>query len=308
MACPGLDTKWFRPWSTCILRFVDGSLAATLDHGDGHSETLDFDLTPEMIVATISDHRVAFETPEETGLSGPFDLWNDATDRFLATVYHQISAPLAELVGGLAAVELRFGHDLLTRLPIESAHDGPAPALLERTRLHRAVPPMTLKHGPCCQRPPGRRFRLSLATGDERCLVASGLERLLVSAAHRQAIIEARWPSCLAGPVESVPLVHLVGHDPAPMAELELDRGQGGTHLVLSGCDSLLSQLPPTVTSAACSLWPVDDTANVTFMASYHARLAAGIGPAEALRQAQLLHRSLPTMAWAAYVHVGCPI
>ncbi len=81
----------------------------------------------------------------------------------------------------------------------------------------------------------------------------------------------------------------------------------GAAHLVLSGCDSLPPTLPAGVASAVGSLWPVDDQLSATVMAAYHSRLALGIGPLEALRQAQLLHRPLPPEAWAAYVYLGHP-
>lgn len=103
------------------------------------------------------------------------------------------------------------------------------------------------------------------------------------------------------------PLIHVAGHEPQATSGPDARRGNGQAHLVLSGCASLPPTLPPGVASVVGTLWSVQDHACVTVMAAYHRRLAVGVGPLEALRQALLLHRPLPPDTWAAFAYLGLP-
>lgn len=214
------------------------------------------------------------------------------TEQFLYLVYEQVSVHLTDLVAGFPRVMLQLDDELLTRVPLETAHRPDRPALFELTQCYRSIPGAG---GSLARR---RRFRLEHRRGDERGLAAVALERALVG------------NTAPAGAGPSV--IHVAGHEPGVAgagtgAAASVVRGDGQTHLVLSGCDSLPAALPPGVASAVGTLWPVDDQACVTVMAAYHGRLALGVGPLEALRQALLLHRPLPPDAWAAFAYLGLP-
>ncbi len=210
-----------------------------------------------------------------------------ATEEFLYAVYELVSVHLVELLAGLPRVGLILGHEVLARLPIETAHRPDRPALFELTQCYR------LPAGGGSGRAPGRRrhFRLEHRRGDERGLAAVALERELVG--HSR-------PPGRDDPV----VVHVAGHEPRAAG---LRIGGSHAHLVLSGCDSLPTTLPPGFASAVGTLWPVEDHACVTVVAAHHRRLAMGVGPLEALRQALLLHRPLPADAWAAWAYLGQP-
>jgi len=208
------------------------------------------------------------------------------TEQFLHAVYELVSVHLVDLVDGLPRVGLVLDDELLTRLPLETAHRPDRPALFELTQCFRLLP----TGGP--ERPPRRRrFRVEHRRADERGLAAVALERTLVGPGR---------------PGErGLPLIHVAGHEPRVTAEGL--RPDGHAHLVLSGCDSLPGGLPAGVASVVGTLWPVDDLACVTVMAAYHQRLSLGVGPLEALRQALLLHRPLPPDTWAAWAYLGHP-
>lgn len=210
------------------------------------------------------------------------------TEQFLYLVYEQVSIHLADLVAGFPRVMLQLDDELLTRVPLETAHRPDRPALFELTQCYRSLAGGG-RH-PTCR----RRFRLEHRRGDERGLAAVALERALVG------------NSAPAGPGPTV--IHVAGHEPgAAGVAAAVIRGDGRAHLVLSGCDSLPAALPPGVASVVGTLWPVEDHACVTVMAAYHGRLSLGVGPLEALRQTLLLHRPLPPDTWAAFAYLGLP-
>lgn len=230
-------------------------------------------------------------------------MWAGPTEELLARVYRSVSEPLIDILAGHGRVALRIRDPILARLPVETAHDDTGPALFELVASYRLIPT-----GPGAGRPPGtgppRRFTLSqypAERSDPTDLPAVTLERFLVAAAHRG------WPRTgTAPPDRTERLVHVAGHEPQPGAAPLFGPGDAG-HLVLSGCRSYLDRLPTGVASATCSLWAVDDEQSVTLMTALHAAMARGIGPAEALRRAQLLHLDLPGQDWSAFVHVGAP-
>jgi hypothetical protein len=105
------------------------------------------------------------------------------------------------------------------------------------------------------------------------------------------------------------------------LADLVARRFAGRPHIVLSACDAGLVgvRLPDEAMGPApmllhagarsvlAALWPVDDALTVDFMAAYHARLAAGAAPADALsttRRAMLGRGGHPAV-WAAWSHTG---
>ena len=233
--------------------------------------------------------EAAAKAVDEASLSGLVA----AIEGLLAGVYDAVSSRLRALLAGVPRVALSLRHELLGSLPIETAHRHGEPALFETTQLYRLDP-----HSEPEPTAP-RRFLLTFHDAAISDLDVIALEQSLI-----------RWVSAVgaaaptADPLE--PLIHVAGHDPTIPDDL-VDPSRRA-HVVLSGCRSLPHSLPAGVASVVGSLWDVDDHSSSSIMAAYHARLALGIGPVEALRQAQLLHRHLATGAWAAYVHVGAPI
>jgi hypothetical protein len=240
----------------------------------------------------IRSHRASFAKGWDPS---PYDLWVSATEELLADTYDLISQHLVEMLGQLPRVALDLDGGTLPLLPIETAHRPGLPALFEITQVFRS--PKTGRTGSSWLSK--RCFRLDVWQGDASDLDAVALEHILVSAAHARA-------NRTDGRVRHTErLVHLAGHNPSiPPGAFTANEH---AHVVLSGCESLPRTLPEGVASALGSLWPVDDHTNATIMAAYHTRLASGVGPLEALRQAQLLHRSMPPAAWASYVHIGNP-
>ncbi|MGF1598144.1 MAG: CHAT domain-containing protein [Acidimicrobiales bacterium] len=259
--------------------------------GDGRQRSCTIGCTPATVQRLLDHHE---GTLARRSAPGGVALWESPTEEFLAAVYDAVSRHLVELLAGFGRAALAIGDPLLTLLPIETAHDDLGPALFELMQIHRLVGSPRWRPRRDATR---RSFTLRLERGDDEGLIATALERLLVVAAHRSNGGPAHHPS--------ERLVHLAGHDPR-LSHVAFDRREAA-HVVLSGCSSIPSSLIPGVASATCTLWPVDDWSGSAVMAALHARIAAGIGPAEALRQAQLLHRSLSPSGWASYVHVGVP-
>lgn len=245
------------------------------------------------LAGLVAGHRAAL-----CGGQLGFDVGSDpalATEHFLLAVYELVSVHLIELLAGLPRVGLVLGDgvkgdEVLARLPIETAHRPDRPALFELTQCFRLPP-----GGGPGRAPQRRRFRLEHRRGDARGLAAVALERELVG--------HSRSP----GRDDRV-VFHVAGHEPQPpTAGLGSADRHGHAHLVLSGCDSLPATLPPGFASAVGTLWPVADHDCVTVVAAHHRRLALGVGPLEAFRQALLLHRPLPADTWAAWAYLGHP-
>lgn len=270
-----------RPSGTvCHLTFSDGCLTAALS-GPGPARRLRIKRVNRGTLAElVAWHRAAVTSTTPEPGAGVVS----ATDRHLQVLYELVSYHLVDLLASLPRVALVLHDPLLARLPLETAHAPDRPALFELTQCYRLPPTGS----------PGlqgrRRFRLEHLGGDERDLGAVALERALIG--------DQQWAQA------GSPVMHIAGHQPSAPTAPGLD---GTAHLVLSGCDSLPLRLPPGVASVVGTLWPVEDQAGVTVMAAYHRRLAAGIGPLEALRQALLLHRPLPPDTWAAYAYLGHP-
>ena len=295
-ALAGFDAPEDRPAPVAVCRLGfrgDGRLTAQLG-GAAPSRRLTLRrVQREPLGNLVAWHRMAVLDGDGGGHAwgGPGAGAVTPTEQFLYLVYEQVSVHLADLLAGFPRVMLHLDDELLTRVPLETAHRPDRPALFELTQCYRSLP------GACGHPSRRRRFRLEHRRGDERGLAAVALERALVG------------NTAPAGPGTSV--IHLAGHEPGAAGTgagaAAVVRGDGQTHLVLSGCDSLPAALPPGVASAVGTLWPVDDQACVTVMAAYHGRLALGVGPLEALRQALLLHRPLPPDTWAAFAYLGLP-
>ncbi|MFV0257703.1 MAG: CHAT domain-containing protein [Acidimicrobiales bacterium] len=285
------------PDPTCRLGFVDGRITARID-GPADRPVVRLPVTRAAVDDLLAEHDRILGAGDEPGC--PPRLWDSATEELLAVVHQWVSEPLIDVLAGLGRVAFRFHDPVLARLPVETAHHDTGPALFELVATYRQVPP-----GPGChhhrEAPSRRRFTLSQSIADPGELPGLALERFLVAAAHRGP---GRTRTGGSDRIER--LIHIAGHEPRPEHGLPFHPGEAG-HLVLSGCASYLEELPPGVASATCSLWAVDDEHCVSLMTAFHAAIARGIGPAEALRRAQLLHLHLPGLAWSAFVHVGAP-
>ncbi len=283
-ALAGFDAPEARPAAVAVCRLGfrgDGRLTVHVE-GAAPSRRLTLRRVHRGALADlVAWHRSAVEDRPHSAWSGGVT----PTEHFLHLVYEQVSTHLAEMVAGLPRVMFQLDDELLNQIPLETAHRPDRPALFELTQCYRSVTGAAAdSDGPRRQ-----RLRLVHRRGDERGLAAVALERALVGNALP------------AGP--GTPLIHVAGHEPWAAAE----GGDGQAHLVLSGCGSLPDSLPPGVASVVGTLWPVEDHACVTVMAAYHQRLAIGVGPLEALRQALLLHRPLPPDTWAAFAYIGRP-
>lgn len=278
---PGLDAT-----PVCVLDISGDRLVTSLIR-DGQTEARrTISHVDRSVLSRMSDeHRAALVS----GWSpGPYDYWSTATARYLDRVYRLITCPLIELVAPLPRIALRVSDPILAALPIETAHTVGEPALFEMISVYRQRHRGTTS-------PARRRFVLELCPTDVGGLHAVPSETTLIESAYRARRI--------AGTPERI--VHIAGHDPTVSA----DRFRAGerAHVVLSGCGGPPPELPPGVASATASLWPIDDQSNVSLMSLFHSKVASGIGPLEALRQAQLLQRALPPLVWASYVHIGLP-
>ena len=290
----------------CTIRSESGQVTARVDHPATRPPVrrtrpplrsqAEIGPTPLATVAELLAVRAAYDRSLRGAMqTASTSELNAATERLLADIYDKISRPLLALLDGYPRVALHLPDELTRSLPIETAHSETEPALFETTQLYRLDPAGA--QDASASRP--RRFLLTFHGAEISDLDVIALEQNLI-----------RWVSTTgvqpdtADPLE--PLIHVAGHDPTIPNHL-VDPGRRA-HVVLSGCQSLPPSLPPGVASAVGSLWAVDDQSSSSVMAAYHARLALGIGPVEALRQAQLLHRHLSTGAWASYVHIGAPI
>lgn len=282
--------------TVCCLDDDDGNVVATVVSPMDDDGSARIVLCATAAAEACADrHRRAVERAVAAGATAAVA---DANERLLANVHELISGRLLPHLDRFPRVVLDLRHPPLRALPIETAHRQAEPALFEVTQLVRRAG----GHPSPCGRYRPRRFQLDLRTAEVSNLDLIALEQSLIHWVSHLAV--AAGATSADSRVE--PLVHVAGHDPTiPSGVASPD---DSAHVILSGCGSVPHSLPPGVSSAVGSLWPIEDHANSTIMAAYHARLAVGISPIESLRQAQLLHRYLPPSGWAAYVHVGQPI
>jgi hypothetical protein len=274
-----------------------GSLVAVLERNGVVVRTRHLrDLSRDRLQEWTDRHRASFETDVDPD---PYGLWGSSTGELLASVYELISRPLIELVDGWSRVALELIDAEVWQLPVETAHGFRSAALFEKCQLFRWNPCVVSTEPSSIQRDhlpafPARTFHLERRITDGVGLPSVTAEGVLIDsiqAEHRRHTDER--------------LVHIAGHDPTIPDIFEASER---AHVVLSGCSSLPRALPGGVGSVTGSLWPVDDQTNAQMIATLHARMATGIPPAEALRQAQLFHRSHSPVVWAAYAHVGSPV
>jgi hypothetical protein len=243
------------------------------------------DITRAEIESLIATHSNALA---DGWHPNPFDRWASATERFLAESDRLLVSTLRPLILPWPRIGLIICNPLLGKIPWESAHQPGETALLEQNQVFRTTLAAT-------ERPATRRrFRFECHAGNTDGLPAIPLEGILASAPYDHAPV---------GHTERI--IHLAGHE--PKAENVIVKAHERAHLVLSGCSSLPTDLPPGIESVTASLWDIDDFSNHTTTALLHARIAAGIGPLEGLRQAQIMQRALPPTVWAGYVHFGKP-
>ena len=288
-----------RPEARCTIDDDGGRLVAQVDGpdngwsiGDSGSAGARLDLGPSAHVdALVAEHRQLFA---EGSAADSTEALVEATEDLLGSVYDMVVDPLLPLLEPFPRVALALGTATIRSLPIETANRFGEPALFEVTQLYRET---SDSNDDGWQQP--RRFALSLSPTTLEDLDVIALEQCLIHSVSAATGLRRTEYRC-------EPLIHVAGHDPIiPAGLVDAD---DLAHVVLSGCNSLPTVLPPGVASAVGSLWPVDEATNSSIMAAYHSRLAMGINPVESLRQAQMLHRRLPPIAWASYVHIGQPV
>lgn len=253
----------------------------------------------------------------------------------LQQLHQLLWAPLAPALAGARQV-LVVPAAGLADLPYAALHDGQA-ALVDHHALAQAPSLGVAAWG--LARPPVAP-RQVLALGDALRLPHAGLEAQAVAAgfAQGQALVgEAATLAALQRQAGQADLLHLACHarfraDNPMFAELLLHDAaltaeqaetlalRAGT-VVLSACDSGLAGAAGAdeqvglvraflVAGAArvlASLWPVDDALTATLMAHFYSALRQGLGPAQALRQAQLQQRQAhphPAL-WAGFAAHG---
>ena len=261
------------------------------------------------------------------------------TTASLRALHQLLVAPVADLLAGTGSASLRvIPHRNLHRVPFHILHDGTGYLCEQRTIT--LMPSIAHVRPPASSpRRPGRGtlvFAVPDALAPSITAEATGLAammpdaRLLLGSEASSQRLRAELP----GPA----VLHLACHGlyrPAnPLfsalrlgdrwvnaAEI-LDLDLGGALVTLSACESgrpsrdsaepvglAWAFLAAGASGVVVSQWLVDDDATATLMSAMYACLAAGLPPAEALRQAQLtVAASSPhPYRWAPFVYVASP-
>lgn len=260
------------------------------------------------------------------------------TNDSLAALYRLLIAPVADLLAGIGDTLVVIPHRDLNQVPFHVLRDQ-AGYLCERRavtlapRITRVRPPATAR------RPPGAGT-LVFAVPDAHAPSIAAEARALAGVMPDARVVlggdatSARLREQLPGPA----ILHLACHGlyrPAnPLfsalrladrwvsaAEI-LDLDLGGALVTLSACESgrpsrdaaepiglAWSFLAAGASGVVVSQWLVDDDATASLMSAMYANLAAGLAPAEALRQAQLATAagSPHPYRWAPFVYVASP-
>jgi CHAT domain-containing protein len=261
------------------------------------------------------------------------------TNDTLGALYRLLIAPVADLLaetGGTGLVIVP--HRSLNQVPFHLVRDQ-AGYLCER-RAITLMPRITRVRRPAtASRSPGRGT-LVLAVPDTHAPSIEAEARALAGVMPDTRVVlggdatSARLREQLPGPA----VLHLACHGlyrPAntlfsalrladrwvSAAEI-LDLDLGGALVTLSACESgrqsrdaaepvglAWSFLAAGASGVVVSQWLVDDDATARLMSAMYANLAAGVAPAEALRQAQLATAagSPHPYRWAPFVYVASP-
>ena len=262
-----------------------------------------------------------------------------ATTRdILATLYRLLVAPVADLLTGLDGVGLSVvPHRGLHRVPFHLLHDGTGYMCEQRTIT--LLPSITrVPASPAPPRPSGRDA-LVFAVPDAHAPSIEAEARALADVLPDARVVlgaeatSGRLREQLPGPA----VLHLACHglyrsanplfsalrlaDRWVSAAEILDLDLGGALVTLSACESgrpsqsaepvglAWAFLAAGASGVVVSQWLVDDDATARLMSAMYANLAAGLAPAEALRQAQLLTAAASPhpYRWAPFVYVASP-
>lgn len=253
----------------------------------------------------------------------------------LAQLHQLLWQPLVPALEGVRRV-LVVPHGRLGSVPFAALHDGRC-ALTERHQLARA-PSARLALRALARPPRAARSVLALAASgwlqhaerEVRAVVAAlpqsrvfvGDEATMDNLRAHAAEADVLHLACHAQFRADNPgfsALHL--HDGALTAEAVQSLPLRGCTVVLSACETALhgagggdemfglvrAFMAAGAARVVASLWAVDDAMTADLMSDFHARLAAGDAPAQALRLAQLeaSRRHAHPASWAAFVLIG---
>jgi tetratricopeptide (TPR) repeat protein len=317
----------------------DTVIAFVLNGGEVRARRLD-GLLPavaaelDRLLAQWSRFRVgtAFARRHETTLLA-------TTKASLGSLHRLLLAPVGDLLAGLDGTSLSvIPHRSLHRVPFHVLHDGTGYLCEQRTiTLMPSITRVRLAH--TTPRRSGRGT-LIFAVPDDLAPSITAEARALAGLMPEARLVlgeeatSGRLRAELPGPA----VLHLACHglyrsgnplfsalrlaDRWVNAAEILDLDLGGALVTLSACESgrpsrdsaepvglAWAFLAAGASGVVVSQWLVDDDATSTLMTALYGHLAAGLGPAEALRQAQLrVAASSPhPYRWAPFVYVASP-
>jgi CHAT domain-containing protein/tetratricopeptide (TPR) repeat protein len=259
-------------------------------------------------------------------------------DDSLATLYRLLIAPVANLLTGSGPELVIVPHRRLHQVPFHALHDGTG-YLCHRYAITLMPSSLRTRAAAGPPRPPGAS-PLVLAVPDAQApsiaAEARSLARVMPDA--RIAAGAQATSKLLREQLPGPAIVHLACHglyrpaNPLFSALRLADRwinaadilglDLGGALVTLSACESgrpsddtaepvglAWAFLAAGASGVIVSQWLVDDDATARLMSALYAGLATGLGPAEALRQAQLsIAESSPhPYRWAPFVYVASP-
>lgn len=337
--CPAAGSVRYLPTTPTLAFHVAGEtvIAFVLRAGQVQARRIDGVLAAvavelDRLVAQWSRFRVgtAFTTRNQTSLLA-------TTKESLGALYRLLVAPVKDLLGGLDDPNLVVvPHRSLQRVPFHILHDGTGYLCEQRTitlrsPITRVRPSGTPRpvHGTLVFAVPDTLVPSITAEARALATVMPDARVVLGSDASTQ-----RLRAELPGPA----VLHLACHglyrsanplfsalrlaDRWVNAAEILDLDLGGALVTLSACESgrpsrdsaeqmgLASAfLAAGASGVVASQWLIDDDATSVLMSAMYAGLADGLGPAEALRQAQLTAatRFPHPYHWGSFVYVESP-
>lgn len=259
----------------------------------------------------------------------------------LAQAHALVWAPLAPSLAGAQRV-LLVPHADLGALPFAALAPAGGPPLSD---LHALALAPSARAAGRSLRAPARALQRALALGESSRLPQAAAEARAVAACYPAGrVLEgvSASPDALRAGLPGADVLHLACHaqfrsDNPRFSALHLHGGALTAHeaehlplaardgsgplVVLSACETALAEAGPLdemvglvraflragASRVLASLWPVDDLVTARFMADLHPALAAGLPPAEALREAQRrLRQSHPhPFFWAPFTLFG---